>query len=147
MALAEILFEKRWKQKPVFVPADHEFLREIRGNTAAVVIGDRALEQRKKSTYFYDLGEEWKNMTGLPFVFAAWISNKVLDAGWIHRFEDANTFGIQNISLVLEELTVNDFDLHSYFTQYLSYDLNEKKKKGMELFLGMLKEKTLIPGR
>jgi len=147
VALAEILFEKRWKQKPVFVPADHEFLREIRGNTAAVVIGDRALEQRKKSTYFYDLGEEWKNMTGLPFVFAAWISNKVLDAGWIHRFEDANTFGIQNISLVLEELTVNDFDLHSYFTQYLSYDLNEKKKKGMELFLGMLKEKTLIPGR
>ena len=145
VALVEMLFEKHWKQKPVFVPADHEFLREIRGTTAAVVIGDRALEQRKKSTHFYDLGEEWKIMTGLPFVFAAWISNKVLDPDWIRRFEEANTFGIQNISRVLDELPVNDFDLDSYFTQYLSYDLNEKKKKGMELFLSILTEKNLIP--
>ena len=145
VALAEILFDKHWKQKPVFVPADHEFLREITGNTAAVVIGDRALEQRKKSTHFYDLGEEWKKMTGLPFVFAAWISNKVLDPDWVRRFEDANTFGIQNISSVLDKLSVNDFDLHTYFTQYLSYDLNEKKRKGMELFLSMLKKEILIP--
>jgi chorismate dehydratase len=144
VALAEILFEKHWKLKPVFVPADHEFLREIKGNTAAVVIGDRALEQRKKSTHFYDLGEEWKKMTGLPFVFAAWISNKMLDPGWIHRFEDANTFGIQNISRVLDELPVNDFDLHTYFTHYLSYDLNEKKRQGMDLFLSMLTEKILL---
>jgi chorismate dehydratase len=143
VALAEILFEKHWKQNPVFVSADHDFLMEIRGTTAAVVIGDRALEQRKKSTYFYDLGEEWKKMTGLPFVFAAWISNKVLDPAWIRRFEDANAFGIQNISRVLDILMINDFDLHTYFTQYLSYDLNEKKKEGLELFLSMLKNKVL----
>jgi len=144
VALAEILFEKHWKKTPVFVPADHEFLQEIQGNTAAVVIGDRALEQRKKSRYYYDLGEEWKKMTGLPFVFAAWISNKVLDPGWIRRFEDANTIGIQNISRVIEDLTANDFDLHAYFTEYLSYDLNEKKKEGMDLFLSMLKKKVLL---
>jgi len=142
VALAEILFEHHWKQNPAFVPADHEFMQDISGNTAAVVIGDRALEQRKRSTFIYDLGEEWKKMTGLPFVFAAWISNKVLDPGWIRRFEDANTFGIQNISRVLEELPVNDFDLHTYFTQYLSYDLNEKKKEGLNVFLSMLKTRT-----
>ena len=121
------------------------FWEQIKGNTAAVVIGDRALEQRKKSTYFYDLGEEWKKMTGLPFVFAAWISNKTLDPAWIRRFEDANAFGIQNISRVLNGLPDDHFDLHTYFTQYLSYDLDEKKKKGMELFLSMLKEKILTP--
>ena len=121
------------------------FFGKSRGNTAAVVIGDRALEQRKKSTHFYDLGEEWKKMTGLPFVFAAWISNKILDPEWVRRFEDANTLGIQNISRVLDELSVNDFDLQSYFTQNLSYDLDEKKRRGMDLFLGMLTEKNLIP--
>jgi chorismate dehydratase len=66
-----------------------------------------------------------------------------LDPGWIHRFEDANTFGIQNISRVLDGLADNDFDLHTYFTQYLSYDLNEKKREGLELFLSMLKKKVL----
>lgn len=143
VALAEILFENYWKQKPVFLPADHEFLQEIKGTTAAVVIGDRALELRKKSAYFYDLGEEWKKMTGLPFVYAAWISNKELDPDWIQRFEDANAFGIKKISSVIEGIPYNDFDLHTYFTEYLSYDLDDKKKKGMELFLGMLKEKAL----
>ena len=100
------------------------------------------LSWRKISPFIYDLAGTWKAMTGLPFVFAAWISNKVLDPDWIHRFEAANTYGIQNISRVLDELTANDFDMRTYFTQYLSYDLNEEKKKGMELFLSMLKEKN-----
>ena len=144
VALAQLLFEKHWKQKPLFIPADHEFLRKIQGTTAAIVIGDRALEQRKKSTHFYDLGEEWKKMTGLPFVFAAWISNKVLDPVWIQSFNDANKFGIESISNVLNELPVNEFDLKKYFTHYLSYDLNAEKRKGMDLFLSMLSKKSLI---
>jgi chorismate dehydratase len=139
VVLAEILFERHWKQKPVFIPADHEFIREIGGNTAAVVIGDRALEQRKKSTYVYDLGEEWKKMTGLPFVFAAWISNKKLDPDWVRRFEEANAFGIENIARVIKGISNDDFDLHAYFTEYLNYDFNYQKKKGLELFLSMLK--------
>jgi chorismate dehydratase len=141
VALAEILFERHWKQKPVFEQAGPDFLGEIGGNTAAVVIGDRALHQRKLSTHFYDLGNEWKLMTGLPFVFAAWISNKALDPGWVQRFDQANAFGIQNISRVLEQLTENDFDLKEYYSRYLSYDLNEEKKKGLNLFLTMLADK------
>ncbi len=43
VALAKILFEKHWKLKPVFEPAGPDFLKRISGNTAAVVIGDRAL--------------------------------------------------------------------------------------------------------
>jgi chorismate dehydratase len=138
--LAEILFEKHWKQNPDFVSTDHEFLQEIKGNTAAVVIGDRALEQRKKSRYFYDLGEEWKKMTGLPFVFAAWISNKMLDPDWIHRFNDANAFGIQNILQVINVLPPNDFDLLTYYSCNLSYNLDENKRLAMKLFLEMLSE-------
>ena len=33
--------------------------------TAALVIGDRALKQRKKSKFIYDLGSAWKEMAGL----------------------------------------------------------------------------------
>ena len=138
VALAEILFEYHWKLKPAFVSAGPEFIQQIGGKTAAVVIGDRALELRKSSAYAYDLGEAWKQLTGLPFVFAAWISNKVLDPGWVDRFNQANAMGLRNISKVLENAKHTEFDLKTYYTSYLSYDLNDDKKKGLELFLKML---------
>ena len=42
---------------------------------AFLIIGDSALLLREKGSFpfIYDLGEEWKKMTGLPFVFALWI--------------------------------------------------------------------------
>jgi chorismate dehydratase len=140
--LAEILFEKLWKHKPLFEPAGPDFLSRINGNTAAVVIGDQALRLRMTAAYIYDLGEAWKQLTGLPFVFAAWISNKVLDPGWVARFEQANAIGVEHISLVLEQLPENEFDLKKYYTHYLNYIFDTEKKKGLNLFLKMLEEKN-----
>jgi chorismate dehydratase len=139
--LAEILFEKHWKRSPVFEPAGPDFLKRIHGSTAAVVIGDRALQLRSVTPYVYDLGEAWKQMTGLPFVFAAWISNKVLDPGWVERFNQANAFGIANIQKVAERESEIKFDLNEYFTRNLSYDFNEKKQMGLERFLKILADK------
>jgi chorismate dehydratase len=141
LALARLLFEKYWKLHPHFIPAGPDFLNQIGGDTAAVVIGDRALEIRRKYSFTFDLGQAWKEMTGLPFVFAAWISNKKLDTGWVSRFDKANAFGIHHLSTVIKELPISSFDLSEYFHQYLSYNLDEEKKKGLSLFLKMLGDK------
>ena len=142
--LAEILFERYWKQKPEFVAAGPDFISQIRGNTAAVVIGDLALQQRSVSPYTFDLGEAWKQMTGLPFVFAAWISNKKLDPAWVQRFESANAFGIENISLVSQPVPEFQIDLKEYYTRYLSYNLDEEKLNGLKLFLELLADRSLL---
>lgn len=50
-------------------------------NDAFLTIGDNALRCRygvPSYPYRYDLGEEWFNMTGLPFVFAVWAVRKDL---------------------------------------------------------------------
>jgi len=73
--LAKYLFQHHWKLDPEFVDASEDFIDKITGTTAAVVIGDRAFEQRTVSAYRYDLSLAWKTQTGLPFVFAAWVSN------------------------------------------------------------------------
>lgn len=140
VALARLLLEKRWQLNPAIKPAGPDFLNQIRGNTAAVVIGDRALEQTKISTYHYDLGQAWKEMTGLPFVFAAWISNKKLDETWLSKFDRANEFGIENIPELLKIQDDHRFDLRKYYTSYLSYTLDVEKEKGLNLFLKMLSE-------
>jgi chorismate dehydratase len=133
--LAKILLKEYWKISPELIGAGKDFRNHIGGTTAGVVIGDRALEQRKLSPYVYDLGEAWKDFTGLPFVFAAWISNRPLDAGFIAAFDEANRQGILHIDEVVTENPYPIFNLRDYFTQYLDYRLDEGKRQGLQKFL------------
>lgn len=107
----------------------------IKGSTAAVVIGDRALVQHKKSAYYYDLSEAWQQHTGLPFVFAAWVANKPVDPDFEDAFNRANAYGINHIDEVVDGLDFPDYDLKKYYTQHISYTFDEEKRKGLELFL------------
>lgn len=138
--LARVLLKEHWKVSPELVDAGKDYRNFIKGTTAGVVIGDRALEQRKTSPYIYDLAGAWKDFTGLPFVFAAWISNKPIDPGFITAFDDANRMGIANIDAVVAENPYSLFSLHDYFTKYLDYDLDQSKRKGLERFLQYLKQ-------
>lgn len=138
--LARILLKEYWKLDVEFIDARGEdFRAEIKGTTAGVVIGDRALEQRQKSQFIYDLGEAWKDHTGLPFVFAAWISNKEIPAEFIDKLNDANKEGLARIDEVISTTSYQFFNLESYFKKYISYDLDLKKKQGLDLFLAKLK--------
>ena len=137
--LARVLLREYWKVAPILEDGGADFRDHIAGTTGGVVIGDRALEQRKISPYVYDLGEAWKDMTGLPFVFAAWISNKPLDEGFVKRFDEANYQGLQHIDTVVAENPYDIFDLHDYFTRYLDYRLDERKRAGLEKFLQYLR--------
>lgn len=139
--LARVLLKEYWKKDVKLVDASGEDYRsQISGTTAGVVIGDRALEQRLRSKYIYDLGEAWKQHTGLPFVFAAWIANKKLPQSFEQKFNEANASGLQHIDKVVQENPFSAYDLKAYYTRCISYELTEKKKEGMELFLKKLKE-------
>ena len=136
--LAKVLLKEYWKVQPRLVNAGKDFRDFIRGTTAGVVIGDRALEQRKTSSFTYDLGEAWKALTGLPFVFAAWISSKPLDPDFIAQFDEANRQGIGQIEAVVAENPYAVFNLRDYFTKYLDYRLDDAKRQGLEKFLSYL---------
>jgi chorismate dehydratase len=137
--LAKILLKEHWKKNVVLVDARGEdYRKQIRGTTAGVVIGDRALEQRQHNKFIYDLGDEWKKFTGLPFVFAAWISNKELPADFEKGFNEANRIGISNIGKVVEENPFQLYDLHKYFTQNIDYNLTDEKRIALKLYLEKL---------
>jgi chorismate dehydratase len=136
--LAQVLMKEFWKIDPVLKNAGHDFRSEIKGTTAAVVIGDRALEQRKISTYQYDLGLAWKQYTGLPFVFAAWISNKPLSEEFIQEFNKVNDFSLQHIDEIVCINPYPIFDLKKYYTECISYNLTAEKREGLKAFLKKL---------
>lgn len=136
--LAKILLKNYWKKDVVFEDAKEDFLQHINSTTAAVVIGDRALQLSNHSKYIYDLGAAWKSFTGLPFVFAAWIANKQLPEDFIDAFNRANAYGINHINEVLAETYFNEYDLKKYYTKNISYELDEKKMEGLKKFISML---------
>jgi chorismate dehydratase len=138
--LCKVLLKNYWKKDVILEDAKADFINEIKGTTAAVLIGDRALQQRKKSKYIYDLAGEWKAFSGLPFVFAAWISNKKLPGDFIQLFNEKNAEGVNNIDAVLQTVQCNFYDLKTYYTKNISYKLTDEKLKGMNLFLELFQQ-------
>jgi chorismate dehydratase len=138
VALLKVLIREYWKLNVVFENTSGNYQSKISGTTAGLVIGDRALQQRKISPFIYDLGEEWEKFTGLPFVFAAWISNKKLEDNFIKNFNEANAFGLNKVDEVVKENPFEAFDLHHYYSDCISFEMDENKKKGLELFLEKL---------
>lgn len=138
--LARILLKNYWKQDVLLLEAPSNFMDLIDGSTAAVIIGDRALEKYNSYAYRYDLAEAWINYTGKPFVFATWVANKPIDEVFIANFNEANKLGLKNIDTVVEQLShnYNSYDLHTYFTKNISYTLDAAKKEGMAQFLSLL---------
>lgn len=140
--LFKYLMKEYWGINPQILQAKNEdYRKEIRGDTAGLVIGDRAFEQRKISTFIYDLGSEWRKITGLPFVFAAWVSTKPLPQNFTTEFNEANALGLKHIDEIAEENSFELFDLKKYYRFHLSYELDEKKKKGMAHFLQVISSK------
>lgn len=140
VALLKVLLRFHWKRTPTFVNTHEDYRSRIKGTTAGLVIGDRALEQRKISPYIYDLGAAWKAFTGLPFVFAAWISNRPLDEAFIRIFDEACGVGFRELNSVLAENPYPVYDLQTYYTRNISYELTPKKREGLTLFLQYINE-------
>ena len=136
--LARILMKEFWKIDPEIIDTRDDFRGQIKGTTAGIVIGDRALEQRKDSAYVFDLGQAWKEMTGLPFVFAAWISNKEIDPNFQQAFNEANRYGLERLEEVVARHPYQTYDLITYYKENIDYSLDAKKMEGLQLYLKYL---------
>ncbi len=138
VALLKILLKDHWCIDPILVEASPGYESAISGATAGLVIGDRALEQRNQSKYCYDLGLGWKDLTGLPFVFAVWVSNKPMGEQFIEKFNMSNALGISQINAVVKETAFLTFDLKLYYTKYIQYCIDVSKRVGMDDFLAKM---------
>ena len=140
VALAKILFKHYWKKEVEFLTATEGYMDHINGTTAGIIIGDRALASLDKFEYIFDLGSAWKAYSGLPFVFAAWVSNKSIPLEFMEAFDTANAYGLAHLDEVITLIPANDqvVDLHKYYTKNISYSMTDEKKKGLESFLRLI---------
>lgn len=134
--LCRILFGKLWKRTVKFIPAtDESYIEQIQGTTAALIIGDRALSYRDQVKHVFDLGQGWQKLTGLPFVFAVWVATKPLESEFVKRFAEAVQEGTGQLRHIADRIDFPDYDLYTYFTNNISYKLDQAKMKGLQRFL------------
>jgi len=114
---------------------------------ARLYIGNLGLRNRRGVRGFahqYDLGSEWYEWTGLPFVFSRWMLRKDLERTQAAVIEDSLYVGIQDwadglfhLSESRDILRMHPQDMLTYI-QGIRYFMGVPEQKGLELFLHYL---------
>lgn len=144
--LLKILLREYWKVTPALPAATEGYIDHIAGSTGGLVIGDRAIRLNSKFPYVYDLAEAWKSMTGLPFVFAAWITRKQPFTDNLFELNEAFKYGVHHIGEVAAEYhseLLSQSDLADYLTNNIDYNLNADKRRALDLFLSKIKNSVM----
>ncbi|MGH1339577.1 MAG: menaquinone biosynthetic enzyme MqnA/MqnD family protein [Aureispira sp.] len=143
-ALTRYLLANHWKITPKILAAKAGFEKRIQQKTAALIIGDRTIGLEEEYAYVYDLGAIWKEHTGLPFVFAAWVSTAPLSDVFLEKFNAALKTGVEKRAQVAQMFQSShpNFSVHDYFYQYIHYDLTPAKRQALRLFLQQIAPKA-----
>jgi chorismate dehydratase len=141
--LTKLLLRDYWQLAPRLIPAQEGYIEQITGPRAGLVIGDRTIGLERRFEYVYDLGEAWMRHTGLPFVFAAWVSTRPLPPPFVAAFNAALCQGLAQIPQLMFLLPSPhpDFDLQEYFTRHISYELDAPKRQALARFLSSIDPK------
>lgn len=116
---------------------------------AFLLIGNEGLRHRHgvlDYPHTYDLGEEWYQWTGLPFVFARWIARKAIDPKEAAVLEDTLYVGLQDwadgifhSSDSRDDLLMHPRDMLEY-TQGIRYFIGVTEQRAMDLFRHYLEQ-------
>ena len=140
--LCKVLCREHWKISPQYLNSEAGFEKKIEGKTAGIIIGDRTFYLEKEFTYQYDLAEEWQKLTGLPFVFAAWVSNKKLPENFIELFNNALKKGLATTQEAVAQYNaqgISKRELNEYLTKYIDFELTSNKREALALYLSKIK--------
>lgn len=157
-ALVDLLLRQHIGVSPRYVTGDATALLAAGERPEAILcIGDEALNLRRHPDYpvRMDLGEAWREWTGLPFIFGLWIASREavrtrpeeVKAG-ARLLIEAKKWGQANLNRIsavaAKGSILSEDEMRSYFAG-LVYDLEERELEGLRLFYRHLAEAGVIP--
>ncbi len=161
LAYSRILFHKWGNAEVPFIPMTADLDAMLDRADAAILIGDPALmaleeranrfERTGEELVYHDLAEEWKTLTGLPFVSAVWglAAGRPLDEGIAKVFIQSRDHGLRNIDALVEhwsrQLPLSEGTIRAYLTTNIHYVLDEECIEGMRGFFRMAAETGVLP--
>lgn len=156
--LLRILLIKFWqvhgcRLTPTAVP----WQEAVRHGKALLLIGDSALKAADSGLdgYCYDLGEAWKQLTGLPFVYALWLVNRSSVKGkelFLKQFEELLGKARDNLFSAADQLAaqaaeaswIQQDQLADYWRHAITYRLDAAHVAGLQQFYRLAVELGLV---
>jgi chorismate dehydratase len=149
VALLKVLLRERLGRDPQYIPMAPHLVDMLSVADAALLIGDPALALDGDVPRL-DLGEEWRRLTGLPFVFAFWAGPPgVVTPEGVRRLQGALAAGRE----ALDEIAADHADgvpsrvaaSTSYLRRNVVYDLGEEELQGLREFYARAHALDLAP--
>ncbi len=154
VVLMRVLLNELYDRRPNIVPL-HASMKTSSGDDdrdTMLLIGDKVITRAPDEAaypYQLDLGEAWKQLTGLPFVFAVWMARQETDLGELPAL--LNAARLRNMErlpqLVQQHAPRHDWPLDvasQYLGHWLRYGIGEREREAMHLFFDKASQQGLI---
>lgn len=161
IAYTHILFHKWGNPDVPFIPMPADLDRMLDHADAAILIGDPALlaleersnrfERTGEDLVYHDLAEEWRSLTGLPFVSAVWAASPTspVDDQVIDDLNQSRIHGHENLDRLIVEwsrrLPISEQVIADYLSFNIHYILDEECVEGMRGFFRAAAETGVLP--
>ncbi len=152
IALLKILLAEKYQLQPEFTPCAPSVHPAAVEPEAVLLIGDAALRHLGATEYSVDLGAEWHELTGMPFVYACWVARGGVCLGDTpNLLRQAKARGIEQIPEIArieaQKLGLSETLCRDYLQHHIHYDLDESEIAGIELFYKLaVKNGLAAPG-
>ncbi|MFL6236611.1 MAG: menaquinone biosynthetic enzyme MqnA/MqnD family protein [Thermoanaerobaculia bacterium] len=130
--LIRILLRERWGLDPEYIHERPDPERMLAEADAALVIGDPALRVDRERYLITDLAAEWKELTGLPFVFAVWAVRPEVEIPDLpFYFKSSLRYGLSSMDTLVREaaaeMGLDTSEVRAYLEENLSFFLSKEE--------------------
>ena len=152
VCLVQILLQNHFHAAPELRASAPDLSAMLSENDAGLIIGDPALASDFPGLHVYDLADEWRAMTGLPFVFAFWAVRQqaAAAADWKGVLQQSAAYAMEH----LEQMEASENRrtglpvslIHTYLTKNIEFSLGEQSLEGLRTFYRLAGEAGLTVG-
>ncbi len=159
VALLRVLLDELHRLRPEVVPFDARDRgaqdSAVESPQAMLLIGDKVVHDAPSHDdypYQMDLGEGWRDLTGLPFVFAVWMAKRDTELGGLPDVLDRQRqLNAQHIDAIADRHAKrHGWEISAarqYLGQVLSYRVGPEHLQAIERFAGYANGLGLIKTR
>lgn len=138
-ALLKIILAEQFQSHPAFVHHAPNLAEMLQVADAGLLIGDKGWLADDHGLITLDLGQAWRRLTGLPFVYAVWLGKPGnITPELIRALNRAKAWGRSQFDAIAGEQAAHlgcsaDMCLH-YLADVMDYDLSEEHQEALALF-------------
>ncbi len=139
VALLKIIMREKYEISPKFIELNGNLDEQLNKADAALLSGNKAFEIQQSNKMFIDLGDEWYDLTGLPFVYALWSVHEMEAEGpMVKKIKSIMDNNLKNMDKTLDSIfkskNKEDKILSEFIKSKVIYHLGVEEREALNEF-------------